>query len=143
MENGYSVLHRFYIEISPDLFEIWPDFVEIYRDLFKIRPNLVEIRQDLFKISSDLAKTRDLGEIRRRFLQNLMRFTQFETDRYPTGEPLTSNHPNHCHRRVGSGFRFRRLDLVGSIPGWAQTRPGLTRGHPYTHPSFRERATNP
>ena len=45
-----SILRRFYTEISPDLFKIWPDFVEIYRDLFKIWPDLVEIRQDLFKI---------------------------------------------------------------------------------------------
>ena len=50
------VLCRFYTKISPDL--------------FKIRPNLIGIRQDLFKIRSDPAKTRDFGEIWRRFLEN-------------------------------------------------------------------------
>ena len=31
---------------------------------------------------------------------------------------------------VGGGLSCRKSDVIGSVPGWAQTRPGPTRGHP-------------
>ena len=32
---------------------------------------------------------------------------------------------------VGGGSGFLQPDSIGSVSGWAQTRPGPTRGHPY------------
>ena len=32
---------------------------------------------------------------------------------------------------VGSRFSCWKLDVIGLVLGWAQTRPGPTRGHPY------------
>ena len=40
-------------------------------------------------------------------------------------------HPDPLVFAIDSGFSRRKLDVIRSIVGWAQTRPRPTRGHPY------------
>ena len=87
----------------------------------QVRPKLVEIIQALFEIRSDPAKISGFWQKSGTILTIRVRP---ETDR----KILTSDHPNHYRRRVGGGSMFRRPEVIGSVPGWAQTRPGPTRG---------------
>ena len=50
----------------------------------------------------------------------------------PTADQATPIRPDPLVFTVDSGFTRRKPDVIGSVPGWAQTWPGPTRGHPYS-----------
>ena len=49
----------------------------------------------------------------------------------PTADQTTPIRPDPLVFTVGGEFTRWKPDVIGSVPGWAQTRPGPTRGHPY------------
>ena len=49
----------------------------------------------------------------------------------PTADQTTPIRPDLLVFAVSGGFSRRKYDVVGSVLGWAQTRPGSTRGHPH------------
>ena len=88
-------------------------------------------------------------QIRRRYTKDLARFGKdlaiFDEDSAKIWRlklTPTSTDPTVVHRSpiqldprfpvVGSGSFNFSPDVSGSVPGWAQTRPGPTRGHPYS-----------
>ena len=98
------------------------------RDLVEIRGNLVQFslissRSD--QISVDLAQSQPNMVVSG---ENLTWFRNFQlrprTDRYPR----KSDHPNRFRSPVGGGSRNERPELIGAVPGWAQTQPRPTRG---------------
>ena len=95
------------------------------RDLAEIRRNLVQFglissRSD--QISADSAQSQSNLVVSG---ENLTWFRNFQlrprTDRYPT----KSDHPNRFRSPVGGGSRNERPELIGSVRGWAQTRPRM------------------
>lgn len=48
----------------------------------------------------------------------------------PTADQITPIRPDLLVFAVSGGFSRRKLDVIGLIPGWVQTQPEPTRGHP-------------
>ena len=48
----------------------------------------------------------------------------------PTADQTTPIRPNLLVFAVGGEFSHRKLDVIESVPSWAQTQPGLTHEHP-------------
>ena len=91
-------------------------------DLFKIRRDLVKVRLGL-AISSDFWQNpADIHTTRNRPRTNL----NLAKIQPPKPTPFT----------VGNGSKNGKPEMIGSVPGWAQTRPGLTRGQPYRYALF-------
>ena len=54
----------------------------------------------------------------------------FSTSTDSTADQTTPIWPDPLVFAVGGGFSRRKPNVIGSVSGWAQTRPGPTRGHP-------------
>ena len=118
------------VEIRRDLVEIWPDLFEISSDLFEIGPDLVEISLDLFEIGQAFFEIRSDPAKISKFWQKSSAILTIRARPKTDRKTSTSDHPNRCRRRIGDGSIFRRPEVIGSVPGWAQTRPGPTCGQP-------------
>ena len=105
----------------PDLFEIWWDLIEFQLDLVEIRRDLIEIRLDLS--ISDLIWYRSSG-----FQQIPTKFCNFQPRPRTDQSPGRSDHPNRPLSLVGGRSRNGRPEVIGLVPGWAQTRLRPTYG---------------
>ena len=118
-----------------------PHFSDISLRSSEILTESGNISSNLVRFSLDLAKSHwILGKYRRNlgFLPDLCSFHHFlavfsDLWLWPIRPPPVDglNRPIQLLRRVDGGCIFFSPDSGGSIPGWAQTRPGLTRGQPY------------
>ena len=60
-------------------------------------------------------------------------FSQPKTNRGLIGTRWKFDHPNRLLSPVGNGSGHGKPEVIESISGWAQTRPGPTRGQPYMY----------
>ena len=122
----FKVLGLCRFKISLDLFEIHRDLVKILPDFFKIGLDLVEISSRFRLISLRSAKISSKSGQSSKNKQILAKSgneshnpspteNQPENDDVQPLEPLPS--------AVGGKSRFRRPEVIRSVPGWAQTRP--------------------
>ena len=136
--TGNSFLHRFEWfasmilsdlprsgEISSRYGLISSRFVEI-----SSRFGLISLRST--KISSILVKSSKNKQILEKSDDNLH---SLRLDR----KMVMTDHSNCCLRRVDDRSRFRKLEVIGSVLGWAQTQPRPTCGQPYVCVCVSER----
>ena len=117
-----------------DPVRFWMDLAISHQIRWYFRQNLTrsgEISMYLKEISSKIGKL--LPESG--FLCRICVFFTVFLDLWlrPTRPPPIGglNHPTRLLRRVGGRCIFFPPDFVGSVPGWAQTRLGPTRGQLY------------
>ena len=100
-------------------------------NLVRFQPNLGQISIDTMEYQPNLIRSGQIWRDPARFRPKSCEVTKPETDRLL---PETRYNPTWLIWNfpwVGCGSKFSPLEKVGSSPGWAQTRPSSTRGHPY------------
>ena len=154
LKNGKSV-GRFSPQNSkkPDQIEIWSISRRSFLDPTRSQPFLARSQLDpwnLHWIWQDLTRSGETSPNLVRFLQiqqkyhrnfadfdvNSLEFgwfsdLQLQPNRLPSVEGRI--HPIQSTTSIDDGLKFWPSDLVGLVPGWAQTRPGPTREHAYVH----------
>ena len=113
-----------------DLVEIRSDLLEICRDLIEIRPYLTEIGL-IFEIRRDLVKVRSGLAISGDFWQNPADIHTTRNRPRTDLNPTKIRPPKPSPFTVGGGSKNGKPEMIGSVPSWAQTQPGPTRGQPY------------
>ena len=112
-----------------------------YAKFRRTNPDLLKLRQNSSKPDSNSDKSSQIFIDPKESHPTSIRSGQIsaknkrigkpETDRFPPKNRYDPTRLIWNFRRVGCGSKSSPPDNVGSSPGWAQTRPDLTRGHPY------------
>ena len=110
-------------EFRRDLVEIRPDLFEICRDLIEIRPDLAEISLISSRSAEITPRSGQVSPDLAAFGKIRQFFSQPETDRGPICTRWKSDHPNRLRSPVGGGSVHEKPEVIGSVLGWAQTRP--------------------
>ena len=151
--NGFFSNKARSVENMMRFAQIWRNSDGFYSNPAKLRWYLLKSGDDLVYFCLDLVI---FAKIRWRFEFFLLRSSDFCTNSAKirwkiqiavkmespassssastdlTADQATPIRPDPLVFTVGGGFTRRKPDVIGSVPGWAQTRPGPTRGHPYS-----------
>ena len=151
--NGFFSNKARSVENMMRFAQIWRNSDGFYSNPAKLRWYLLKFGDDLVYFCLDLVI---FAKIRWRFDVFLLRSSDFCTNSAKiwwkiqitvkmespassssastnlTVDQATPIRPDPLVFTVGGGFTRRKPNVIGSVLGWAQTRPGPTRGHPYS-----------